>query len=62
MLDLKPPVPKPIIIKAMTKAPKALSFSITPGTELIIKMIWPTKTTARAQEMVLKRPQWASAT
>lgn len=45
------------VLKATAKAPTALDFSMTPGTEEMIMMIWPMIMIKTDQAMVVKRPR-----
>jgi hypothetical protein len=62
ILALKPPVPNPVTRREMPKMATALFFSMTPGTEEIIMMMWPRRAMAIETLMVLNRPQCVSAT
>lgn len=54
ILDLKPPVPRPMMMRAMMKQASApLECSITPGTEEMMRRIWPTSATATETQTVL---------
>ena len=53
--------PNPVTIRPITNGAIALSFSITPGTAETIRITWPTKAMTTATQMVLNRPQCASA-
>lgn len=63
MLLLNPPVPRPIMRMARIKHASAASFfSITPGTDDTMSSACPTMATPTETQMVLKRPQYVSAT
>lgn len=63
MLDLKAPVPMPIMIKPITKqARELLEWTMTVGIAETVRMMWPVMAMASAQQIVLYRPRYASAT
>lgn len=54
MLALKPPVPRPMMIKAMMKtARQASGLVMTPGTAEITSKMWPSKAMKTDTQMVL---------
>ena len=61
MFALKPPVPNPVTRREITKAATAPFFSMTPGTEEMIMMMWPRRAMPMETLIVLNRPQWVSA-
>jgi len=57
ILALNNPVPRPMTIKATTKAPMALCFSITPGTAETMRIMCPIRAIRIAKLTVLYLPQ-----
>jgi hypothetical protein len=63
MLDMKPPVPRPIMMMETKRAASApLGCVMTGGMDEMIRTMWPTKAMTRETAMVLNRPHFSSAT
>lgn len=62
MFDLKPPVPRPMIMMARERAASApLGCAITGGMDEMIRIMWPMRAIATETEIVLNRPHFSSA-